>query len=464
MVKQSQIREQNVWWEPKYQIEEAKWPKRFLFADLINEIKSRFIISILGLRRIGKSTLLRQIINHLIQEKNINPKRILYFSFDQAFISKDPDCLEDILEKYFRVILEERINNLKQPVYIFLDEIQYINYWQDYVKRYYDISSKIKFFITGSQSMILSDQSRESLAGRISEHYLPPLSFREFLNFSSQKENVINHIDDIFDIKNKFYKIEEENYLKGNKFEKQMRQYLLFGQFPEIIQESELNKQYKYIRDGVLGKILEKDIPSLYEIQKISNLKNIASTLIENSSSLFEVNNLSRDIGMSRITAENYIDYLEKFYLLNILYRHTKSKVKQGRLLKKSYSYTVNFFSCLLNIESDFYDKVPEVFGKIIENYIFNNLELMRRRLNYDLSFFRSGENEIDFILADFYQKKIMPIEVKFKSEIRYSDFAFLLKFCKKRKIKEGIIITKNLISEKEIEGINLRMIPYYFF
>lgn len=462
MLKTTQIQDQNPWWSGVARLEELKWPKRSLYQKLEKQLNNRLILSILGLRRLGKSTLLKQLIGHLIRKK-INPKRIFYFSFDQKMIIKTPDVLEEAIEKYFQEILVQVPSTIKQKVYILLDEIQYIDYWQDIIKRYYDMSSNIKFILTGSQSAILKSKSKESLAGRILEYKLNPLSFDEFLNISTLKVTRDNYLANAFKIQENFPKILQENYIKGTNLEKLSKIYLMYGQFPELAQPNNflLKDKYNYIRESIIGKILEKDIPMLFEIEKVAFLKIIAQHLIENSSSLMETKNLARDLGLNRITTENYLEYLKLGLIIDILYRYSKSKIKQGRLLKKTYTLSPNFICALGRLEEIFYNKAPEVFGKIIETHVFNKLNQQAKKFDYDLSFFRQREKEIDFILAN--KNSILPIEVKFKANIRQSDYNFLIEYCRDKKINHAILITKNLLEKKKINNITLFFIPYYF-
>ncbi|MCK5510264.1 ATP-binding protein [Candidatus Parcubacteria bacterium] len=461
MIKISQLQDQNPWWQKKITLPEAKMPKRFLHKEISKQINSRFVLGILGLRRVGKSTLLKQIICRLLERK-INPIRIFYFSFDQDMVIKTADALESCLTGYFSEILEEKPSLLKKPVYIFIDEIQYIDFWQDVIKRYYDLSPKIKFFITGSQSIILSGKSKESLAGRMYEYYLEPLCFDEFLLIANKKIIRKNYINDVFAAAATFTALAKENYSAGRAIEKNAKEYLLAGQFPEIAKIKNIKDKYYYIKESIIGKILEKDIPQFYEITKVANLKIMAEHLIENSSSLFAVNNIARNVGINRLTAESYFTYLEKGYLINTLYRHTKSKIKQGRLLKKSYAHSINFICALGGWKDDYYNEVPGVFGKVVETYVFNVFKNMAVKHNYDLSFFSQGNKEIDFIIRN--RNKICPIEVKFKTNILNSDFKYLVDYCCDKKIKHGIVVTKNLIEKRNIRGVNILFVPFYFF
>ena len=180
-IKQSLITN-NVWWKnQKINPQFLLGRKREEFNSIIQKIDEKRILSIIGPRRVGKSTLIYQTINYLIEDKKVDKKRILLFSGDDPslFFNKD-DKISDVLEVYFNEILEESISNLSSKVYIFIDEIHFIKNWQNYLKVCFDRKYNIKFIITGSSSLHLFKDSNESLLGRIENMYVLPLHLINF--------------------------------------------------------------------------------------------------------------------------------------------------------------------------------------------------------------------------------------------------------------------------------------------
>ena len=153
----------NPWWNnEKINEQFLLGKKRKEFNSILEKIENKRILSIIGPRRVGKSTLIYQTINYLLEEKNVNPKRILFFSGDDpSLFFAENDKLSDILEIYFDEILEENMSKLNSKVYIFIDEIHFIKNWQNYLKTYFDRKYNIKFIITGSSSMHLFKDSNE---------------------------------------------------------------------------------------------------------------------------------------------------------------------------------------------------------------------------------------------------------------------------------------------------------------
>jgi len=170
--------------------------KRQEFNAIVNSLVEERILGIIGPRRVGKSTLIYQTINYLLKEKKVEPKRILLFSGDDpSLFFDDNDKMSDILDIYFNEILGEIVTKLNEKVYIFIDEVHFIKKWQNYLKTCVDRKYNIKFIITGSSSLHLFKDARESLFGRIQNIYVLPLTFPEFLNFNrtyvSNKPDII---------------------------------------------------------------------------------------------------------------------------------------------------------------------------------------------------------------------------------------------------------------------------------
>src|SRR3989344_4759472 len=183
MIDTEKLSEMNYWWKFGSIRKEFALPyKRKLFDEILKYLKLRQIIGIVGLRRVGKTTLIYQIIDYLIKN-GINQKDIIYFSFDEA--KNEP---REILRVYEESIIKEKISNRK--IFIFFDEIQKVEDWQNKIKVFYDLYPNIKFFISGSASLDILLKAKESLAGRIFYFSADLLSFREFLEFKGLLEKI----------------------------------------------------------------------------------------------------------------------------------------------------------------------------------------------------------------------------------------------------------------------------------
>ena len=170
----------NRWWTaskvPEGKLEEFKRRDFFKLQDALNQEE---ITAIIGARRVGKTILIHQLIENLL-EQGIDSKRILYLSIDDAYLKLSTGKpLLDVFDTYSKYILHEDLKDLNQQVYFFLDEIQYLDGWESVLKRWYDLKFKLKFIVSGSSSTSITKGSSEALLGRVEPRIVMPLKFLE---------------------------------------------------------------------------------------------------------------------------------------------------------------------------------------------------------------------------------------------------------------------------------------------
>lgn len=378
-------------WEKEYFYPYSK--TRDLFKDIVNSLNNKFIVELVGLRRVGKSTLLFQTINHLIKEKKINPFKILYFTFDE----KQP-TIEDLLN-FFST--QTRIDFKKEKIFVFLDEVQKLSNFQNQMKIYYDLYPNIKFFISGSTSLFIKKKTQESLAGRIVSYVLKPLSFSEYLNFKDKIK--------LFD-KPLLYKKELENEFN----------IFLTSQFIESIYLSKPQERREYFR-SIVKKIIYEDLPGVFSFDNPQILFSIVEYLAQYPGAVVNFVNLSRDLKISNKTLSLYFSYLEDSFLIKKLYNFSKNLISSEKKLKKYYLASPSFSFSLVDFVSN---------GNLFENYFASQA--------ISSYFWRDVyKNEVDFIAVD-EQKNIIPMEVKYKTEVNSTDIKNLLLFMKKYQVKKG--------------------------
>ena len=398
--------------------------KRFLFNDIVKEIESKQIISLIGLRRTGKTTILKQVIDHLIKSKKVKREYILFYSFDE-----EQPKIEEIVTEY-ETKLGKELLCIKDRIYIFLDEIQKLKNWQNQMKYYYDNYQNIKFFVSGSSSLFIKKHTQESLAGRIYEFVLNPLSFEEFLIFKNKGQMLK---------KKRLF----EDTLKKEFLSYQKRQFI------ELIDESE-ERVAKYIKT-MIEKIVYQDIPKIFPIENEELLMRILKIIASNPGMLSDYSSLSKELGISRVTLSNYFFYLNESFLIKKLYNFSRNMLTSEKKMKKFYLTTTSFFPFLNN-------KIDE--SKLIENLIVAFVDAK--------FFWRTPQKyEIDVILKE--KSKIIPIEVKYKEYISKKDTKNLLRFCEKFNVEEAVIITQSKSNEeifklKSGNKIRIKFIPAWKF
>ena len=175
------IYNQNPWWENKQFQVPIK--KRRDFYVLERKLDDKQITAIIGPRRVGKSILMQQLIESLLQ-KQVTPQNILFAQLDEPrFDTEGGVIIHRILDIYSKLVLKQSLDETPNKAYVFLDEIQHIDKWSETLKSLYDRDFNIKFIVSGSSSAGITRGSSESLAGRISLNLVMTLKFIDFLKF-----------------------------------------------------------------------------------------------------------------------------------------------------------------------------------------------------------------------------------------------------------------------------------------
>lgn len=396
------INEKNKWWRGEFSV---NFKLRIIYDKIKKFLDTKQIVSFTGLRRVGKTTIMFKIVEDLIGKYERD--NIFYFSFDEF---KDLH-IRNIINLYKEI----KNKDLSQGKYLFLfDEIQKISGWEEQLKSLYDSYPNIKFIISGSESLFIRKGTIETLAGRIFEFKIDPLSFAEYLHF--REKNFSN------------LKLYSEEILK------EFKRFLLTNGFPEILNSDEELIE-KYIQDNIIDKIIYRDLAEIVEIKNTPALKSVFNVIYNNPGQLIELNELSGELGISRQTLANYIDYLEKSFLIKKLYNYSKNVRKTERRLKKYYPTIIN----PLLVKAD--------FAKVFETILI---------LQLGSSYFwrDSFKNEVDIIKTD---KEILPIEIK-SGKIKRNDIKPIQAFIKKYKAKKAVILSYNI--RDKIEDIEI--IPFY--
>lgn len=433
------IREYNPWWEGK-EIVVPEY-KRHIFADVQKYMKTKQIIAIVGLRRVGKTVLMKQTIKELLSKNK--KENIFYFLFDEL-IAQNPEILGDIVDYYLKTIAKDGRK------YIFLDEIQKVPYWQDVLKRFYDTREDIKFVISGSSSLRIK-KSKESLAGRMFDFYLPILTFREFLEMNELR---IEKVELDF---NELKKIYEANINKKPVFDKMFSEYILKGAFPEIAKEENEEIIKNYIKNSVVENIILGDIPAVFDVKKKDVLYSILEYCSKETSNLLDITNLAKILNVNYHTSKSYIFYLMNSFIIDIVYNYSKSIAKQLRKNKKVHVAHPSITITLMKYSKDVLN-IEEIIGRYVETIVFQHSKFISERI----FFWRTPQKEeVDIVLDTGI---LLPIEVKYRNRIESSDTDSIVKFMKTCRLKKGIVVTKDFFEEKEIDGKRILFVPVWLF
>lgn len=399
----------NPWWRNGIMHDKYQKPMKRRAFYQIQEILShkdlrRYAI-LSGARRVGKTTILYQEIDFLLNE-SINPKNILYVSFDNPllkFVS-----LNDIIDIYKRNIAVDR------EIYIFLDEIQYSKDWDNWLKILYDTEPDIYAVATGSQSPVLLKGASESGAGRWITITVPTLSFYEYCLLNQKTIN--GEMPSITEFKSNLNeKLFNDLMLKLSCLQKDFIRYVTIGGFPELALANDDSYAQRILREDIVDKVLKRDIPELYNIRNISMLEKIFLYLCFNSSNIINYSNICQVLEKTTLaTVQEYIRYLEN---ANLIYVNEPILTSGENILKsrpKIYIVDAALRNAVL-MNDDVLLNADEM-GYVVETAVFRQLKTFYSK--YPIGYYREKNNEyreIDAIVKT-HTKNIF-IEVKYREK-----------------------------------------------
>ena len=402
----------NPWWTENFKVE---FKEREIYKEIQKFMSLPQIIALTGLRRVGKTTLMFKLAEDRIRT-GVDPKNIIYFSFDEFREIEIRDVMnayEELVEKDFK----------EGKYLLLLDEIQKLGNWDDQLKRTYDLFGKnIKIIVSGSESLLIRKKSKETLAGRMFDFKVEPLSFKEFLRFKGTNFEPVG--------------------LYEKELFQQFKEFCVTLGFPELVGIREKDVIKKYAVESIVERVLYRDMPRLFKIRDISVIESLLGMFMEDPGQLVEISSLAKELKISRQTLSNYLTYLEESFLIRKLYNFSRSRSKVERKLKKYYP-TVISVDILFN-EDDLSK------SKVLEWLVVNQLKAE--------FFWRDPyKNEVDVVLPN---KKLAPAEIKYGK----ISFEGLLAFMNKFKVSQGYVISLSQEREQEIAEKKILVLPAYKF
>ena len=381
----------NPWWESD--IEFPGIPRVTYLSKLEKLQKTKDVILLTGLRRVGKTTLLHQLIFRLLE--NIDRNRIFYVSLDNLAL-KDHTLLEIV--DTFRRICSLRYN---EYVFLFLDEIHFQKDYELQLKNLYDMGH-CKIYASGSASLDIVMKS-PYLTGRQRMIRLAPLSFGEYLKFVESELSMAD--------KHLFPALASE--------------YVRIGGMPEYVQTGDPN-----VLQSLIDSILYRDIAARHNIRNRENLKDILILVAQSVSSPISKRKISRVLGIKESTVSRILDLFVESNLIYLIEKEGKLSERKASP-KKIYLADTGLFTVLT-------DRIN--LGAIVENLVYLTIAKTK-----NVRYQRFNGQEVDFV----FDKRAF--ESKFKKDITSED---LLAIKTLRGYKSKTVITEDIEGKKE--GIDL--------
>ncbi len=469
----------NPWWERgEDAFDGLPGFQRDLYAAFCQDVaRLPQIISVTGPRRVGKSTLLKQCIQKLIQDNGAEQAgRLLYFTFDEpALYLPGFDA-----DRFFNDLVGEFAALAKAgPVFLFLDEIQKFPRWELYLKKYHDLNTPVRFVISGSASAPIFRKSLESLLGRIKTYRMLPFSFRESLCLQAnlveigQAAGKVGEVlrkaltpSQLVGILNRVSSDDLKISLPYGMLAEFLQSYFYEGGFPEVWAMPDLLAKQTYLYQNQVERVIFEDLLIAAEFRKPELLRRFYLGLLQHPGMETNLTRLSKETEISKASIDNYFPLLEATDLVWRLQKYSgaRNSAKSGNF--KAYLVDLAVRNAVLKITPQALAEDETELGAYAENMIANHLRLWPGLV--ELAYFRERNNELDFIV-DLGHTRV-GIEVKYRNQPDLKDAERSARLAKELGCEAFILVSKAALDESwktrlaSVSGLPVAVIPLVYF
>ena len=472
---------QNGWWSTGHVPESLlqKFRRRDFFV-LMQKLDGDRILIIPGPRRAGKTTIMYQMIEELIREKGVDPKRILFVSFDYPYLTSElKRPFEDILRMYTETVLKESLDGLTDRVYIFIDEVYSLADWGQILKGHFDRKTNTKIIATGSSSPQIMEGAARALIGRIDKHLMLQMKFVDVATYNMGKSHDEIKEASLGILRGGFQEALEEGKAKKllesygdgynalahleDEFQGQLLEYLIKDGYPENLAQADYSKCAQSIAIAVDFSIY-KDVMRIFRDREPDSILRLMALLSQSSGNVVGSRTLATTLGMNLRTIEKYLWHLESVYLVSLSYAFSGSVYRSLPKARKIYIANVGARNAMMGLLSERLKENSTELGKCAEMVALDHI----KRLAFCLEpsketktfYWRDSKgNEVD-IIAEM-KGNIVPFDVRFRETIDDKDLRALKLFLEENpKCRFGVLLTKRSMG---IQG-NIVMIPLWLF
>ena len=351
-------------------LSQAELPFERIEREVDLPVQPELIITVPGVRRAGKSSLLMLAVNKLLAS-GVKREQILWVNFDDERLDRMPmEELDEVLQAYREMYPDIELKD----VYMFFDEIQNIDGWDLFVLRVFKSYCR-NVYVTGSNAKLLSSEISTALRGWTLDYEMLPLSFREFCRFKG---------------------IDAHSYLESDKAKRYaaMEEYIHGGGFPRVVLSTDKSMKL-HLLQGYFNTMLFRDLAERHAIKNIEALRYFLKRVMQNLTKTTSINAIANDmrsngVSVSKDDLYNWADWAVEAYLFVRYPKYSRSLVKENQSLRKYYVIDTGMRQAVLMPQSE--DK-----GKLLENIVA--LELFRRRGADRKMFYWQDGRECDFVV-----------------------------------------------------------------
>ena len=413
-------------------LSQAELPFERIEREIELPVQPELIITVPGVRRAGKSSLLMLAVNKLLTS-GIKRERILWVNFDDERLDgMSTEELDEVLQAYREMYPEIELKD----VYMFFDEIQNIDGWDLFVLRVFKSYCQ-NVYVTGSNAKLLSSEISTALRGWTLDYEMLPLSFREFCRFKG---------------------IDAHSYLESDKAKRYaaMEEYIHGGGFPKVVLSTDKSMKLRLLQ-GYFNTMLFRDLAERHAIKNIEALRYFLKRVMQNLTKTTSINAIANDmrsngVSVSKDDLYNWADWAVEAYLFVRYPKYSRSLVKENQSLRKYYVIDTGMRQAVLMPQSE--DK-----GKLLENIVA--LELFRRRGADRKMFYWQEGRECDFVVQheDYVEDLIQVTWDMADEDTRKREIDGIKEAAKGTNCNKLTIVTREQKETIEEDGFNIEVV-----
>ena len=406
--------------------------KRIIYNEIINDLTRRGIGIIIGPRQVGKTTLLKQLVQHCRKSKIKCRYFDLEMPADANYFAQD-----------FQYVLTD-IGKEKQVILI--DESHYLPNATKLFKSIYDGFKKIKVYASGSSAIEMHRHLKESLAGRRRLYRLYPLSFCEWLPSKSSTIKLPQKIHS---------KINPSTHHKLRKY---LEEFIIFGAMPGLVHERGIEAKKRLLLD-LVATYIQKDIKALLREEDILSFNRLLVLLAGQEGNLLSENSLSQRLNYSLRQVRKDIAILNQMFLLDVLRPFFTNRGRELKQTNKIYYFDSGIRNAILRDFRSLTQRPDR--GVLLESFVLQEIQ-KNLRVAQEIYYWRTREkDEVDFIIV---QDRI-PIAIEVKSKLSNLEIPAGIKQFFARYPESNTAVVLNDYLREEVTHQNKRIIfaPHYY-
>lgn len=431
---------------------------RAITPQILSNLENQDILVLLGARQVGKTSLMRLLEDHL--SKTSNSKKFFFDAEDSIIRQR----LNEINLSSLPAWLQSLGVSPEEKIYLFIDEIQYLEHPASLLKIIHDHYSKIKLIVSGSSTLEIKNKLQDSLMGRKILFHIDTLTFVEYLSFQSipHPELLTESLLQILENWESYYPVITQSYVS---LFPHWQNFVVSGGFPRVALSQNWNEAAKYLSE-IKSTFINKDIAEFYRFLDGRAFSNLVVLLAEQIGNLTNEAELANTLGISKTTAARYIWLLEQTFAIFRLSPFFTNKRNELSKMPKIYFHDTGWRNVWIQpsliplserIDAGHLVENSAVLG-IHKKNILNQLDV-----HNTLHFWRTNVGqEVDIVLAPINPKQPpLPIEVKYqpmnKPIIPSGIKSFLRKY---PNVTKAVVITKDLTTKQKFDNREIFYVP----